>query len=221
MSPSAAAYWAVFKQFSSWSRFLINENLNPVVYNPNRHDYPTLRTALVGISTDNFFKNFILGVTNECIKVDSRSHNRDAVTKLLHSARDDVVIVSRYLDPTIYNNEEISSAALQHVKHSKHNSIRILVHDTAPMVKNGHRLLDLSQRVSSKIEVRTICDDYSQFNQSFLVADTIGYIHNLKSDLYEAEVNFNDKDRSKELMENFKEIWESSTQDTAIRRLCI
>ena len=179
------------------------------------------RTAIVGISKDNFFKNFILGVTNECIKVEGREHNCDAITKLLHSARDHIVIVSRHLDTTIFNNEDITSAATQLARRAKHSSIRVLVHDTAPMVKNGHRLLDLSQRIPSKMEVRTICDDYSQFNESFLVADSIGYIHNLKGDLYDAEVNFNDIDRSKGLMEKFTDIWELSQQDTAIRRLCI
>lgn len=175
----------------------------------------------MGISKDNFFKNFILGVTNECIKIDNRAQNRDAVTKLLHSANDQVVIVSRQLDPTVFNSEDISNAALLLTKRARHSSIRILVHDTAPMIKNGHRLLDLSQRIPSKMEVRTICDDHSQFNQSFLVADGIAYIHNLKGDLYDAEVNFNDIDRSKALMEKFTDIWELSAQDTAIRRLCI
>ena len=74
----------------------------------------------MGISNDNFFKNFILGVTNECIKIDSRTYNRDAVTKLLHSARDQIAIVSRHLDPTIYNNEEISNAATQLVRRARH-----------------------------------------------------------------------------------------------------
>lgn len=175
----------------------------------------------MGIPKDNYFKNFILGVTNECIKVDSRRQNRDAVTKFLHSAQDQIVIISRSLDPTIFNSDSISKAATQLVRRYRNSGIRILVHDTAPMVKSGHRLLDLSQRISSKIEIRTICDDYTQFNQAFLVADHIGFIHNLKSDLYDADVNFNDFDRSKGLLETFKNIWEQSTQDTAIRRLCI
>ncbi len=175
----------------------------------------------MGISKDNFFKNFILGVTNERINIDSRAQNKDAITKLLYSAQDQIIIISRYLDPTIFNNENIAEAATQLVRRTRHASIRILVHDTAQMIKNGHRLLDISQRISSKIEIRTICNDYSQFNQSLLVADNVGYIYNLKSDLYDAEVNFNDADKSKELTETFTNIWELSAQDTAIRRLCI
>ena len=175
----------------------------------------------MGSSKDNFFENFILGVTNECIKIDSRQLNRDAVIKLVRSARDQIVIVSRYLDPTIFNNGTISQAIAQRARRASHTRIRILVHDTSPIVKNGHLMLELSQRISSKIEIRTICDDYAQFNQSFLVADGTGFMHNLKSDLYEGEVNFNDIERSKELVETFNEIWEISAQDTAIRRLCI
>ena len=170
---------------------------------------------------DNFFKNFLLGVTGEPVQIDSRKLNRDAILKLLNSAQNQVVIMSRYLDATVFNCEEFFTAALNLVRRTKTSSLRILVHDTSSIVKNGHRALDLSQRVSSKVEIRTVCNDYSQFNQSFLVADGIGYIHNLKSDLYDAEVNFCDTDKSKELVDTFTNIWELSQQDTVIRRLCI
>ena len=175
----------------------------------------------MGNSKDNFFKNFILGVTAECLSIDSRQLNHDAIVKLLASAHDDVAIISRLLDPTIFNKEDFIQSATEFIRRSKSASLRILVHDTSPLIKDNHRVLYLSQRVSSKIEIRTICDDYSQFNQAFLVADSKGYIHNLKGDLYDAEVNFNDPEKSKELMENFNSIWEVCTQDTGVRRLCI
>ena len=175
----------------------------------------------MGVSKDNFFKNFLLGVTAERMSIDNRQSNHDAIVKLLDSAYDDVAIISRQLDPTIFNQEDFIQCATEFVRRSKNASLRILVHDTTPLVKNNHRVLHLSQRVSSKIEIRTICDDYSQFNQAFLVADSKGYIHNIKADLYDAEVNFNDTEKSKELMEKFVSIWELCQQDTGIRRLCI
>jgi len=163
----------------------------------------------------------MLGLTSECIQIDSRQHNQDAVLRLSSSAQDHIVIISRLLDPTVYSNEAFSHAASRLVQRAKHTSIKILVHNTGPMVKNGHRALELSQRLSSKIEIRTICSDYSQFNQGFLVADSIGYIHNLRSDLYVAEVNFNHIEKSMELMEKFNSIWELSAQDASVRKLCI
>ncbi len=175
----------------------------------------------MGISTDNFFKNFILGVTGECMQIDTRQKNQDAISKLLSSAQNQVSIISRYLDPTIFSNQGFISNVSEFVRRTRTANIRILVHGTNPMVKNNHRVLGLSQRVSSKIQIRTICNDFSQFNQSFVVADNIAYIHNLKSDLYDAEVNFNDPDKSKELTETFKNIWELSQQEAEVRRLCI
>lgn len=170
---------------------------------------------------NNFFKNFILGVTNECVQIDTRQHNYDAIQKLVASAQHQIAIISRHLDPRIFNNEEFMQATLMLARRARYSNIRILVHDPSPIIKNGHRVLELSQRISSKIEIRKISQNYSQFNQSFLVADNIAYIHNLKSDLYDAEVNFNDKEKSKELMETFKNIWEQSSQDAALRRLCV
>ena len=175
----------------------------------------------MGISKDNFFRNFIIGVTSERIQIDTRQLNRDAILKLLSSAQNNVVILSRHLDPRIFSNEDFIQNASDFVRRTKTANIKILVHDTQPIVKNNHRILNLSQRVSSKIEIRTICNDYAQFNQAFVVADSVGYILNLKADLYDAEVNFSDVEKSKELMETFKTIWELSQQDTEVRRLCI
>jgi len=173
------------------------------------------------VSKDNFFKNFILGVTGESIQVDSRQLNHDAILKLLSDAQHQISIVSRYLDQTIFSKHDFIENASEFIRRTKTSSIKVLVHDTQQIVKNNHRILTLSQRVSSKIEIRTICNDYAQFNQSYLVADSIGYIHNLKSDLYDAEVNFNNTDKSKELLETFKIMWELSQQEAEIRRLCI
>ena len=175
----------------------------------------------MGISKDNFFKNFILGVTGECMQINTRQRNRDAILKLVSAAQNQISIVSRRLDATIFSKQEFIDNASEFIRRTKTSNIRILVHDTEPIVKNNHRILNLSQRVSSKIEIRTICNDYAYFNQSYLIADSIGYIHNLKSDLYDAEVNFNDTDKSKELMETFKSIWELSQQEAEVRRLCI
>ncbi|MEJ2116013.1 MAG: hypothetical protein P8X88_08230 [Gammaproteobacteria bacterium] len=175
----------------------------------------------MGISKDNFFKSFILGVTGETILADTRQLNHDAILKLLSAAQNQIAIVSRHLDPTIFSKEDFIQNASEFIRRTKASNIRILVHDTNPMVKNRHRIFTLSQRISSKIEIRTICNDYAQFNQSFFVADSVGYILNLNSDLYDAEVNFNDSDKSKELMETFKTIWELSQQKVEVRRLCI
>ena len=175
----------------------------------------------MGISKDNFFKNFILGVTGECMQIDTRQLNHDAIIKIVSSAQNQVAIISRHLDATIFSREDFISGASEFIRRTKASNMRILVHDTQSMVKNNHRILILSQRVSSKIEIRTICNGYAQFNQSFVVADSTGYIHNQKGDLYDAEVNFNDSDKSKELMETFKTIWEISQQEAEVRRLCI
>ena len=171
--------------------------------------------------TDNYFKNFILGITNECIQIDTLKLNSDAALKLVSAAQHQISIISRHLDPRIFNNENILQSMLMLIRRAKTSNVKILVHDPSPMIKNGHRILELSQRVTSKIEIRKIGQPFSQFNEGFLVADKIAYIHNIKSDLYDAEVNFNDKDKSKELLETFRNIWEQSSQDTTLRRLCV
>jgi len=63
-------------------------------------------------------------------------------------------IISRDLDPTIYNTQEFVDSVKKMLLKSKNNRVQILVSDPGKIVKRGHRLIDLSMMLTSFIEIK-------------------------------------------------------------------
>ena len=70
----------------------------------------------MGISKDNYFKNFMLGVTSECMQVDTRQLNSEAILKLLSAAQNQISIISRQLDATIFSKQDFIENASEFIR---------------------------------------------------------------------------------------------------------
>lgn len=128
-------------------------------------------------------------------------------------------IISRYFDSTIYDNTDYLEAVKKLSIASKFTKIRILIKDSDPMVKSGHRIIDLIQQLTSSIEVRQISDEYKSSNEAFSLFDEKGLIYLKHADRYEGIANFNRPRLASELTAYFNEVWERSIPDVNLRRL--
>lgn len=173
------------------------------------------------MNQERFFENFMLGVTTGQIPVDDRNLNIAAVHKLASSASHQVNIVSRKLDHFVFDRSDIVEAFSNFIRRASHTKVRIVVFNSLEITKANHRLLALAHRAPSKIALRLLSPDYKEFNESFVIADKLGYLHNQQSDLYDGVVSFNDTIRCSELNNTFKEIWDRSVEDPNLRQLKI
>ena len=97
----------------------------------------------------------------------------------------------------------------------------MLLKDAEPLIKYGHRLIELSRRLSSMIGIRTIHPHYREYNEAYMVFDERGIIKRRYADRYEGIANFNDPIQARELLTLFNEIWNISEPDPNLRRLHI
>ena len=171
------------------------------------------------MNQERFFENFMLGVTPGKIAVDNRAMNIAAVHKLANSAVLSLDILSRTLDHQIYNRSDIIDVFNKLVRKNRNLSIRILLYDCTKIVKHGHRLTNLASRVPSKISLRKLPDEITPCNQSMVVADGKGYLHNPLSDRYEGNVCFNDSGHCSELNRIFMDLWNQSKIDPELKRI--
>lgn len=130
-------------------------------------------------------------------------------------------IISKYLDPGIFDTPDFIEAIKQLSISSKFTKIRILIKDSEPMTKNGHRIIDLIQQLTSSIEVRKISEEYKSYNEAFVLFDGKGVIYLAHADRYEGFANFNRPRLATELSNFFNEVWEHSEPDVNLRRLYI
>ncbi len=165
------------------------------------------------------FDEYLLGISESEIALSTAEQNRDLALKMATQATRTVDIFSRDLDPRIYDNPAFVDALGSVAPSSKYSRVRILILDPDPVIKSGHRLVELARRLSSYFEIRLINEDYKRYNHAFFIVDNNGYCFRELADRYEATCNFNDALRSRQLTDLFNEAWEHSLPATQLKRL--
>lgn len=164
-------------------------------------------------------KNYKFKSDNNDISLSSRDEVKIINIAMTQQTLRNIDILSKHLDPGIFDNQDFIEAVKQLSISSKFTKIRILVMDSEPMIHNGHRLIDLIQQLTSSIEVRKISTEYKSYNEAFSLFDNKAVVFLRYSDRYEGFANFNRPRIATELSNFFNEIWEHSNPDANLRRL--
>lgn len=164
-------------------------------------------------------ENHVLGRTDEKIPLDSSEDHRQATRQMAEQARRSLAIISRDLDPAIYDTAEFVDAVKQLVLLNRFTHVRALVFDPLAIVKRGHRLYELMLHMTSFIEFRVPSFEYDGFNESLFIADESGYILRTSMDRYEGALNFNDARSARILTKQFNEMWGKAKPDPNLKRV--
>lgn len=167
------------------------------------------------------FNDYKIGVNNKLLQLESFEENRQLATVMVQQARYTLDIISRLLDPLVFNSPEFIEAVRQMVTGNRQPKIRIIVFDPEAIVRNGHRLVDLAGSLSSFIEMRKASREFHSYNECLLLADNTAYMHRLNGERFEATANFNDRRQVKFFIDDFENMWSSAIPDPNLRRLSI
>lgn len=157
----------------------------------------------------------------EEIAVETSAELRDLALEMTLSCQRTLDIASRHLDPVLYDHGPFVDAVKRIAINNRLARIRLLICDVGPVISRGHRLLELSSRLSSFITVRKPGRDHKNFNEAMLLADNRAYIHRRFADRYEGIASHDDMRRASDLTGRFEEIWERAEIDSNFRRLHI
>lgn len=160
-----------------------------------------------------------LGETDEELLIERSEALREVSLSLATQARHSLDIVTRHLDPAIYDSEAFVTAVKSLILNSRRARVRIMVLDSGPLLHHGHRLVDVAQRLSSYVALRVPGPEHKDFNEAWLVADNTGYAHRRYSDRFEAIANFNDRRQAGALTSRLDELWNHALADPNFRRL--
>ena len=163
--------------------------------------------------------DFVLGETATPLSIGTSEENRAAALAMVSQGRRTVLIFSRDLDPRVYNTAEFADALSTLARLSKYSWIRMLVQDSSGIVRDGHRLVELARRLSSRVELRKAHPDFRDANRAFLVVDEIGLILRVPADRYDAVVSFHDGMAARGQTRFFHRVWDRSAPDPELRRL--
>jgi hypothetical protein len=167
------------------------------------------------------FETFELGTDKEPVNVESSAEVREASIALVAQSRRTIEIISRHLDPAVYDNAQFAATLQRFILDSSRARVHIIVMDSRPIVAAGHRLVRLAQHLSSFVEIRKPNAKHARYNCAFLLADRTGSVYRQLADRFDGVVNFGDRRAASELGETFDEMWAHAEPDPNLRRLRI
>ena len=88
-----------------------------------------------------------------------------------------------------------------------------------PVTKQGHRLVELANRLSSMISIRTPDEAHAHINEAIFVADGVGFIKRTMADRFEGIASFYSPLDARELADHFNDIWAHARPESQVRRL--
>ena len=162
---------------------------------------------------------YLLGRDNREILLQGSEDNYRHALAMLQQARRSVLIFTRQLDGKLYDTAEFSAALNHLARQHPRTQLRILLQQVDPLIKHGHRIVELSRRMSSAVQIRVVHESFRHHNQAFMVFDDRGIISRQYADRYEGIANYNDASEAKQLTAFFNEVWGLSQPDPNLRRL--
>ncbi|HEY0635459.1 MAG TPA: hypothetical protein VGE00_08755 [Gammaproteobacteria bacterium] len=165
--------------------------------------------------------DYLLGITSGNIALRTIEQNRTTALALAQQAHHYLQIATRDMDALLYDNEPFIDALTALARRHAKSHIDILVWDSTAAVKQGHRLINLAQRLSSYVQIRKPSDEHAKYTEAFLVADGVGYMSRNLAERYEGIASFHAPLQARNLSQLFTTMWEKSLPDSQLRRLHI
>jgi hypothetical protein len=99
--------------------------------------------------------------------------------------------------------------------------IRVLLGDTADLLREGHRLIELAQRLPSALQIRIPSDDQveNRTSSAWLLNDTYGYLFLPDADRLEGRAAVRDGPGQAPLLLQFEQMWERAAPATHLQPL--
>ena len=136
---------------------------------------------------------------------------------LLQQARFNLCIYSPDLEAWLYSHSSVQEACTQFLLASPKNRLRILVRDVGKPVRQGHRLLNLAQRITSNLHIRRINPDHPSDECAYLLADDRGLLLREAPEQYAGYALYNDPGRTRQRQAQFDQTWDTSLSDPDLR----
>ncbi|SDI16225.1 DUF7931 domain-containing protein [Pseudomonas panipatensis] len=136
---------------------------------------------------------------------------------LMQQAERSLCLFSPDLEPWLYNHSSIQDACTRLLLRHPQNRLRILLRDSSRATREGHRLLNLSRRLSSNCHIRLLNPDYPQEEHAFLLADQVGMLIRTEPAQPGGHAWYNNPGRVRQLQAQFNLAWDTSLSDPNLR----
>ena len=145
---------------------------------------------------------------------------RELLQALLLDARHELMVLSRNLDPLLLGQPEVIGQLRRIATSGGRARLRVLVQEPDAVLREGHPLVGLGQRLSSTVVFRNQVEEPDlQYPSAFVLNDRGGYLFRPLASRFEATADRYGPARHRQLREYFNQVWERSETTAAFRAL--
>ncbi len=157
---------------------------------------------------------------NRVHQFDRAADVRRFAVEVARGARHQLMMSARELEFDLFDHDDFVDAVKAVALAGRNVCVRLLVDDIRAAVERDHRLVQLAQRLSSKIEVRRPNVEWSGSDRpAVLLNDAGGWLKRNDPARFDAEGALLDRPRQRELQLAFDRIWEHAEPETRLRLL--
>ena len=164
----------------------------------------------------------ILGNNSEPFSLTRFSDYPPHISTMASQCRRKIAILSQELDLQILDKDAVETAIRTFLtSNSRAAQMRILVQRPENSIAQGHRLIELSRKLTSLIEIRQPAQQHRGVTEAFITFDRSGFIYRELGDRPDGSGCYHAPLRTLELERKFDEIWALSEPLAEFRRLSI
>lgn len=156
----------------------------------------------------------------DTLAITGREAAAEVTAALVAGARRRIRILSRVLDPGLYDDPAVLEALRGFATATTEADVRLLVLDATAIQRAHAPLLALAQRLPSVFQFRELSDPVDRARaDAFIATDAGGCYHREFGHRFDGEAMLHGAGRARQLCEAFDPVWERSRPCTELRAL--
>lgn len=134
----------------------------------------------------------------------------DHAVRMVGGAHAQIMLFTHAMDHRIYGSEAFCEALKHFILGHRRAQVQVLVHTPANAMRQGHRLVELGRRLSSRIEFRQLIEERRSLCEEYLLVDERALLHKEYHADLEARYYANDPLRARQQRRDFDALWQES-----------
>ena len=144
---------------------------------------------------------------------------RAAASQICAVAERKVSILTRDLEPGIYDHPEFVDAVKKLILSRRFARVRVLIADPSRAIKNGNRLVTMGRRLNSFIEFRNVHEDFRERPEAYCIADDRAIAYRLDATRWDGIADSYTPPVARTYLQSFDQIWTASEVENEFRNM--
>jgi hypothetical protein len=144
--------------------------------------------------------------------ISTKNEARAAIVDITSRANRGVAILTRDLEPEIYDHDEFLETLKKFLLPRTFARVRVLISDPQRAFKVGNRFVEMGRRLNSYIEFRNINAGHDHA-EAFCIVDETGIVYRARADSWDGVADTYEPAVARKYLDMFDALWNASVDE--------